>query len=176
MRETVQQKQSIMSIMPDLVAQQLNQNPPPAVSSRRKDIISNKPSSTSVEARKQLESLTPAMKSSNDATKARSASSTSLQLSKAITNKKESISQRRPAHGAPLQASRSDPLSGDRQPEGAFKVAVSRANPFSSGRGGSAPSNTGISTRPKINNASQNGLPRVPLKDRSNNASKVVQN
>jgi len=172
MRETVQQKQSIMSIMPDLVAKQPNRNPPSTAPSRQKDSGSNNkpPLSTSVEERKR-ENLTPAtmahMKSSNDATKVSTAASTS-RSSKTSSNKKESISQR-PVHRAPLHASRSGPLSGDRKPEGAVKVAVSRSIPFS---GESAPS---ISIRPKISNASQSGLPRAPLKDRSNNATKSVR-
>lgn len=178
MRETVQQKQSIMSIMPDLVAKQLNQNPPPAAPSRRKDSVSNKKPllSTSVEEKNRDSLISATMthvKSSNVATKVSTAART-LRSSKTITNKKESISQR-PAREAPLQATGSVPLSGDRKPEGAVKVAVSRLNPFSSGRGESAPSNSGISVRPKTSNASQNGLPRAPLKDRSNNATKAVR-
>jgi hypothetical protein len=176
MRETVQQKQSIMSIMPDLVAKQLNRNPPSTAPSRQKDSGSNNnkpPLSTSVEERKR-ENLTPAtmahMKSSNYATKVSTAASTS-RSSKTSSNKKESISQR-PVHRAPLHATRSGPLSGDRKPEGAVKVAVSMPIPFS---GDSAPSKAGISIRPKISNASQNGLPRAPLKDRSNNATKSVR-
>ncbi|KAG0624633.1 hypothetical protein M758_3G262500 [Ceratodon purpureus] len=179
MRETIQQKQSIMSIMPDLLAKQLNQNPPPAAPCRLKDTVSNNykpPLSTTVEENRA--SLVPAtmvnVKSSNTATKVSTAAFCTSRPSTTISNKKVNISQR-PVRGAPLQATRLVPLSGDRKPEGAIKVAVSRPNPFSSGRGERAPSNSGMSVRPKSGNASQNGLLRAPLKDRSNDVTKVLQ-
>lgn len=185
MRETVQQKQSIMSIMPGLAAQQRNQKLLPAVPTHSKDSVNiNKlPLAKSVQERKR-ENFTPAvtyhMKTSNDVTKVGTATSTILR-SKVIPNNK-SISQR-PVNGAPLQATVSVPLSGNsRKYEGAPKTAVSRPNSFSSGRGERASNNSSTSIRTEPAGCasselrtSQNGLARVPLKDRSNNATKAVR-
>lgn len=180
MRETVQQKQSIMSIMPDLIAKQLNQNPLPVAPSRQKDSNSiNKPPLLRSVEETQRDSLTSAttvrMKSSNGASKASSAASTSSRPSRPVTNKKVSDSQRS-VHGAPVLATRAVPFSGDRKPEGAVKAAaVSRPNPLSCGTGASELSIMSTSIRPKISSACQNGCPRAPLKDRSNSSTKAVR-
>lgn len=164
LKETVQQQQSIMSIMPGLVLKKVNTNPSPVSLS----CIGKKvPFSTSAEERKRQRpkaGVVPSMKTSNGAT-ANIKSGTLC--SKIVTNIKETDIQGHVHRGsAPRPASLSVTNI-----EGSVKAVAPRPNRVSSGRRESA-SNTTITG---FQTKAQNELPRIPLRDRSNSAAKVVR-
>lgn len=156
MKETVQQRHSIMSIMPGLVAQQL---PAPALTLRKDNVnVKKPPLATSLEDGMRSSStraVVPHTRTSNGVIKVSTASSAPVQ-SKIISSKRSGPTT--------LPAT----LPGDRKHQGATKSAAPRPSSSISTRSKPACGSSELRT-------SQNGLPRVPLKDRSNSATRLVR-